>query len=78
MALGERGNFDEPRKSAWNFEVYDSSLERRMMERPRERPIGPQVDEAPRHLDRAGSTHGTVAIRTAPTFSSSTSTAHSP
>ena len=33
MALGERGNFEEPRKSAWNFEVYDSRLERRMMER---------------------------------------------
>ena len=33
MALGERGNLDEPRKSAWNFEVYDSRLERRMMER---------------------------------------------
>ena len=33
MALGERGNFEEPSKSAWNFEVYDSGLERRMMER---------------------------------------------
>ena len=29
----ERGNFDGPRKSAWNFEVYDSGHERRMMER---------------------------------------------
>ena len=29
----ERGNFEGPRKSAWNFEVYDSGPERRMMER---------------------------------------------
>lgn len=33
MALGRRGNFEDPRKSAYNFEVYDSSLELRMMER---------------------------------------------
>ena len=33
MALGERGNFEEPRKSAWNFEVHDSRLERLMMQR---------------------------------------------
>ena len=33
MALSERGNFEEPKKSALNFEVYDSGLERRMMER---------------------------------------------
>ena len=33
MALAKRGNFDNPRKSAWNFEVHDSDLERRMMER---------------------------------------------
>ena len=33
MALSERGNFEEPLKSAWNFEVHDSGLERRMMER---------------------------------------------
>ena len=29
----ETGNFDAPAKSAWNFEVYDSGLERRMMQR---------------------------------------------
>ena len=29
----ETGNFENPTKSAWNFEVYDSGLERRMMER---------------------------------------------
>ncbi len=33
MPTPERGNFEQPRKSAWNFEVYDSGLERRMMER---------------------------------------------
>ena len=33
MPLGKRGNFEAPRKSAWSFEVYDSDLERRMMER---------------------------------------------
>ncbi len=33
MAAPKRGNFDQPRKSAWNFEVYDSGLELRMMER---------------------------------------------
>ena len=33
MALSERGNFEAPLKSAWNFEVYDSGLERRMMDR---------------------------------------------
>ena len=29
----ETGNYDNPAKSAWNFEVYQSGLERRMMER---------------------------------------------
>lgn len=29
----ERGNFENPRKSAWNFEAYESGPERRMMER---------------------------------------------
>ena len=33
MPAIERGNFDAPQKSAWNFEVYDSGLERKMMER---------------------------------------------
>ena len=33
MATIERGNFENPGKSAYNFEVYDSGLERRMMER---------------------------------------------
>lgn len=31
MALAERGHLEEPRKSAWNFEVYDSRLELLMM-----------------------------------------------
>ena len=29
----ERGNYDGPKKSAWNFEIYDSGQERLMMER---------------------------------------------
>ena len=29
----ERGNYDGPKKSAWNFEVYDSGQERLVMER---------------------------------------------
>lgn len=33
MPLGKRGQFDAPTKSAWSFEIYDSDLERRMMER---------------------------------------------
>ena len=33
MPLGRRGNFEDPRKSAWSFETYDSDLERRIMER---------------------------------------------
>ena len=33
MALGERGLFKDPQKSAWNFEMYDSRLERLMMQR---------------------------------------------
>ena len=33
MPTIERGNFENPEKSAYNFEVYDSGLERRMMER---------------------------------------------
>lgn len=33
MPTIERGNFDNPTKSAYNFEVYDSGLERKMMER---------------------------------------------
>ena len=32
MAVSERGNYDRPRKSAWNFESFDSGLEKRMME----------------------------------------------
>ena len=33
MPTAERGRFEQPRKSAWNFEVYDSGAERLMMER---------------------------------------------
>ena len=33
MAPIERGNFEQPTKSAWNFEVFGSGLERKMMER---------------------------------------------
>ena len=33
MPFGKRGQYESPRKSAWTFEVYDSDLERRMMER---------------------------------------------
>ena len=33
MPAVRRGNFENPRKSAWNFEIYDSDLERRMMRR---------------------------------------------
>lgn len=33
MAISIRGNYENPRKSPWNFEKYDSHLERRMMDR---------------------------------------------
>ncbi len=33
MVPVKRGNFEQPIKSAWNFEVYDSDLEHRMMRR---------------------------------------------
>ena len=33
MPMIERGDFDNPTKSAYNFEVYDSGLERKMMGR---------------------------------------------
>lgn len=33
MALSKQGNFWNPRKSPWNFERYQSDLERRMMEK---------------------------------------------
>ena len=33
MPTIERGRFEDPKKSAYNFEKYDSGLERRMMER---------------------------------------------
>ena len=33
MPIGKRGAFEDPRKSAWSFEAYDSDLERRMMKR---------------------------------------------
>ena len=33
MPTSERGNYENPRKSAWNFESFDSGLEKRMMER---------------------------------------------
>jgi hypothetical protein len=32
------GTYESPRKSPWNFEKYDSALERRMMERLEEDP----------------------------------------
>lgn len=32
MAISKRGIFENPTKSPWNFERYDSELERRMME----------------------------------------------
>lgn len=31
MPAIERGNFESPKKSAWNYEVYDSGFERQMM-----------------------------------------------
>lgn len=33
MAISIRGQYDNPAKSPWSFERYDSGLERRMMER---------------------------------------------
>ena len=33
MAISIRGNYENPQKSPWNFEKYDSDLERRMMDR---------------------------------------------
>lgn len=33
MAISRRGHYENPRKSPWNFEKYDSDLERRMMDR---------------------------------------------
>ena len=33
MAISIRGKYEEPEKSPWNFESYDSDLERRMMDR---------------------------------------------
>lgn len=33
MAISKHGNFKNPKKSPWNFEQYQSDLERRMMER---------------------------------------------
>ncbi len=33
MAISIRGTYDGPAKSPWNFEHYDSDLERRMMTR---------------------------------------------
>ena len=31
MPISKRGNYDNPKKSPYNFEKYDSDLERRMM-----------------------------------------------
>lgn len=33
MVQSKRGDYDNPVKSPWNFEHYDSDMERRMMER---------------------------------------------
>lgn len=33
MAISIRGRYETPKKSPWNFESYDSDLERRMMDR---------------------------------------------
>ena len=33
MAISKRGRYEDPRKSPYNFENYDSDLERRMMAR---------------------------------------------
>ena len=32
MAISKRGKYQNPKKSPWNFEKYDSDLERRMMD----------------------------------------------
>ena len=32
MGISNRGKYESPTKSPWNFENYDSDLERRMME----------------------------------------------
>ena len=33
MAISKRGRYENPAKSPWNFENYDSDLERKMMDR---------------------------------------------
>ena len=33
MVMSKRGTYDEPAKSPWNYEKYDSDMERRMMVR---------------------------------------------
>lgn len=33
MAISKHGNFENPKKSPWNYERYQSDLERRMMVR---------------------------------------------
>lgn len=33
MAISIRGSYNNPQKSPWNFENFDSQLERRMMDR---------------------------------------------
>ncbi len=33
MTISKRGQYDNPQKSPWSFEKYDSDLERQMMER---------------------------------------------
>ena len=33
MAISIRGKYEDPKKSPWNFENYDSDLERKMMDR---------------------------------------------
>ena len=39
MAISKHGDFWKPQKSPWNFEKYDSNLERKMMMRLEEDPI---------------------------------------
>lgn len=39
MALSKHGQFDGPKKSPYNFELYQSDMERRMMERLEADPV---------------------------------------
>ena len=75
MPTIERGNFMDPKKSAYNFEVYESGLERKMMERLEAEHTVRKWTKKQRHRDSLDRFQRGGVTTIAPTSSWSTQTA---